>query len=304
MRVRCLWNQSPHNAFTDLCRWQNRFWLIFREGGDHASADGRLRLLTSADGEDWASHHLFQLENTDLRDPKLMVLPSGALAVLAGGVHQLGDPHLRSYLWVLEEDDLWSGPRPIAERDYWVWRLCWHGEQGLGIGYGSVGGTSHVRLYRTTTGDDWDILVPNLCDQDYPNESAMVFAADGHCTCLLRRDRGAATALLGTADPPYFHWQWRDLGIRIGGPALLRLPDGLLLATVRLYQPQVRTVLCRLDPQQPRLQELVTLPSAGDCSYAGMVAAGDRLWISYYAQHEGPCAIYLADLAIDPQWRG
>ena len=44
--------------------------------------------------------------------------------------------------------------------------------------------------------------------------------------------------------------------------------------------------------------ELLSLPSAGDTSYAGAVISGDRLLVSYYSSHEGRTSIYLARLRI------
>ena len=49
---------------------------------------------------------------------------------------------------------------------------------------------------------------------------------------------------LGTAKPPYKDWTWKDLGKQIGGPAMVRTPDGRLVAGVRLYNGRVRTSLC------------------------------------------------------------
>ena len=54
--------------------------------------------------------------------------------------------------------------------------------------------------------------------------------------------------MLGTARPPYTSWTWRDLGVPIGGPQMIRLPDGRLVAGVRLYDKKVRTSLGWVDP--------------------------------------------------------
>jgi hypothetical protein len=45
-------------------------------------------------------------------------------------------------------------------------------------------------------------------------------------------------------------------------------------------------------------EPVLTLPSGGDTSYAGMVWHGDLLWVSYYASHEGKTAIYLARVKV------
>jgi hypothetical protein len=112
--------------------------------------------------------------------------------------------------------------------------------------------------------------------------------------CLLRRDREPSSAQLGTAAPPYRDWTWRDLGQRIGGPAILRLPNGDWVVGVRLHDGRTRTALCRLDVASGKLSEWLPLPSSGDSSYPGLVWHQDRLFVSYYSSHEGKSAIYVA----------
>lgn len=68
-----------------------------------------------------------------------------------------------------------------------------------------------------------------------------------------------------------------------------------LLAVVRLYDEQVRTALVEIHPDTGVVQELLTLPSKGDTSYAGVVIDGNELWVSYYSSHE------LADSQLDTQ---
>jgi hypothetical protein len=133
-----------------------------------------------------------------------------------------------------------------------------------------------------------------LFSEGYPNESGFEFLPDGTALCLLRRDGEKASAQLGTAKAPYKEWSWRDVGVKIGGPALLRLPDGRLIAGVRLYDGKVRTALVEVDAEAGKLRELVALPSGGDSSYPGLVWHEGVLFVSYYSSHEGKTAIYLA----------
>ena len=50
-----IWDKAPHNAFTDLLRFNNRWYCVFREGKGHVSHDGALRVITSVDGDKWKS---------------------------------------------------------------------------------------------------------------------------------------------------------------------------------------------------------------------------------------------------------
>ena len=51
--VRKIWDRAPHNAFTDLIRFKDRWLCVFREGKAHVSPDGVLSVLSSSDGDTW-----------------------------------------------------------------------------------------------------------------------------------------------------------------------------------------------------------------------------------------------------------
>jgi hypothetical protein len=83
----------------------------------------------------------------------------------------------------------------------------------------------------------------------------------------------------------------------LGGPEFIVLPDGKLVGATRghLENGKRNTYLAWLE-RDGAVRPIVSLPSGGDTSYAGMVLRGDRLLVSYYASHEGKSAIYLATL--------
>lgn len=82
--VKKIWDQAPHNAFTDLVRWNDQFCCAFREGRGHVSTDGRIRVLHSKDADAWASTGLISLDGYDLRDAHLSVTPDNRLMLLGG----------------------------------------------------------------------------------------------------------------------------------------------------------------------------------------------------------------------------
>ena len=53
IEVKKIWDKAPHNAFTDLIRWNDRFCCVFREGRGHACTDGKTRVLKSNNAETW-----------------------------------------------------------------------------------------------------------------------------------------------------------------------------------------------------------------------------------------------------------
>ncbi len=296
VETRKIWDHAAHNAFTDLVRFRDTWFCVFREGKGHVSPDGAVRVISSADGKSWESAALVTSPTFDLRDPKIVATPDGRLLLLAAGVVRDGNVRhpttlrVQSLTWTSRDGVHWDEPQEIADPWYWLWRLSWHGEKAYGLGY-EVRPKASVRLYATSDGRRCDTLVDRLFDEGDPNESSIVFAGDT-AHCLLRRDPG--NGLIGTAEPPYTAWRWKEVGARIGGPHMIRLPDGRFLAVVRLYDEPRRTALCQVDPEKGTLVEILPLPSAGDSSYAGIGLHDGLLWISYYSSHEGKTSIYLA----------
>lgn len=301
LKVDRIWDQSPHNAFTDLIRHDGQWYCAFREGEGHVSDDGKLRVIRSADGETWESAALMEWEGGDIRDAKLSITSNGMI-MLSGAVRYLqplnGNNH-QSLSWLSSDGQQWEGPYACPTGlGTWRWSATWYDGTGYSIGYSGKDVTGC--LYRTGDGKTWEVLRDSIFPQPetYPNESSLVFDKDGKAYCLLRRDKGPATALLGLSQPPYIEWKWKDLGVKVGGPKIIQLSDGRFFATVRLYDGQARTSLCLVDPDEELLTECLKLPSGGDTSYAGMVEHEGQLWISYYSSHEEKTAIYLARVSI------
>lgn len=301
--VRKIWDRAPHNAFTDLVRHNGRLYCVFREGARHVSPDGALRVLRSRDGEAWEPAALIASRDGDLRDAKITVTPDGRLMLSGAVAYPEGSPvRHRSLVWFSRDGTTWTDAQPVADPNYWLWRITWNGAQALGVGYLTEPDRRGVRLYQ---GDarSFQTLVADLGIGGYPNEAAIRFAADGAAYCLLRRDpwKGDAhTALLGRSRPPYREWTWKDLGVRIGGPEFQIVSGDAAVSVVRLYDGEQRTSVCALDLKKGALREILRLPSGGDSSYAGIVRDGSQLWISYYSSHEGKTSIYLARVRYTP----
>jgi hypothetical protein len=293
-----IWEAGQHNAFTDLLRHQERWYCVFREGAGHVSEFGKIRVLSSADGQDWQSLALLSSSDGDLRDAKLSVTPGGKLmltTVLATPKDEATKHQSRVYL--SDDGVTWEGPHDIGDKNFWLWRTTWHDAKAYNIGY-ATHGERKVRLYQSEDGKTFTSLVDDLgVKNEYPNESALGWKDDGTAICLLRCEK-PSLAQLGTAAPPYKEWTWKELDQPLGGPALIRHESGRWLAAGRIYKPSVHTSLCWLDTDNHKLVELAKLPSGGDTSYPGLVWHDNLLWMSYYSSHEGKTSIYLAKLRV------
>jgi len=217
----------------------------------------------------------------------------------AGALHQPAATRHQSLAWFSRDGRTWSAPVNIGEANMWLWRTTWHRGTAYTIGYDTTA-EKFIRLYRSPDGSKFETLVENLFDAGSPNETSLLFEADDTCLCLLRRDGKPNTAQLGTAQPPYTTWTWKDLGAHLGGPHMIRLPDGRIVAAGRMVDGGARTSLGWLDSKSGTLSEFLKLPSGGDTSYPGLVWHSGLLWVSYYSSHEGKTSIYLAKVKLLP----
>ncbi|GAA0367010.1 sialidase family protein [Bowmanella denitrificans] len=301
-----LWSHAPHNAFSDLCEFNNMLVCCFREATNHISGDGKIRVLYL----DWQGkvlrHQLLRIAGADLRDPKLSLTPDNKLMLLAYARYCGADNKTRfgqPTTWLSQDGYSWTAAKGFADRNWWLWRISWHNDKAYGVAYNRS--AQSTRLYSGYPRGSFDCIEPELFGlrkhgKGYPNESDLQFAADGTAYILLRRDADTCTAQLGIAKPPYRRWQWQDLGFYLGGPAMLLLEGNQALLAGRIWRASgPKTALIGLDLVSWKKKLLCILPSGGDTSYPGLVRKGDRLYISYYASHQGQQSrIYLSELEL------
>lgn len=295
--VQRIWDQAPHNAFTDLLRHEGRWYCVFREGSRHVSPDGSLRVITSADGEKWESLALISHPIDDLRDAKLSVTPDGRFMLNGAGMQADKPIRYHSMVWFSsDKGKTWDQGHRIGDPGFWLWRVQWYAGKAYSMGYETNRDRTQrtLRLYRSEDGLHFEPWVKTVNTPNGVGEDRILFADDGSALCLMRHETGTKNGLLGHSKPPFREWVWTELNHRIGGPNMLRLPDGRIIAATRLYSPKARTSLSWLDPDAATLTECLELPSGGDTSYAGMVLHEGTLWVSYYSSHEEKTAIYLA----------
>jgi endonuclease/exonuclease/phosphatase family metal-dependent hydrolase len=302
--VKRIWDAGAHNAFTDLIRWRGRWYCTFRESDAHIGGNGRIRVLVSTDGDAWTSAALVAEAGIDLRDPKFSVTPDDRLMIVVGGSVYEGTRYLGRQPRVLFSSDgsTWTAPQRILAEGDWLWRVTWHEGTAYGVTYQAQtrapGDTASgpaewtAKLVAARDGRTFQDVV-TFAIPGRPNETTLRVMPDGEMVALVRREAGNRFAWLGRSRAPYAAWTWHETGHAVGGPNFIRLPGGDLWASGRSSVGSPTTVLARLTLDGAYVPAL-TLPSGGDTSYAGMVWHDHRLWVSYYASHEGKSAIYLA----------
>jgi len=317
--IRKIFNDGNHNAFTDLCRFQDRYYLTFRScpDGHMLFTSSRIVVMSSRDGQDWEEVHTFSVPKRDVRDPHFLVF-QGKLFVYTGTwwVDTSDTPerdvndHLGFCIWS-ENGSTWHGPRMLdGTHGYYIWRAATHN----GVAYlngrrirdfevvprrAEPAEYMESWLLHSPDGFTWaplGLIQPTLGD-----ETALLLEEDGSMLAVARA--GGRPAQLCRAQPPYTQWTRVELDRHIGGPLLTKWGNHYLVGgRKRLGDAPAVTSLYELIGDQ--LQEIAELPSGGDNSYPGFVAlSATEGLLSFYSSHEGsgtglaPSAIYLARLS-------
>ena len=95
---------------------------------------------------------------------------------------------------------------------------------------------------------------------------------------------------------PLSKMDMESVACKLGGPELIVLDNNNLICVTREYNPgnANRTILSKVTLSGD-FEKLLTLPSGGNTSYAGMVLKDGILYNSYYVSHEGQTSIYTAN---------
>lgn len=299
-------NKADHNAFVDLCEFNQLLFCCYREAENHVSADGTIRILTlDIQGKVLYSNRI-AIPNTDLRDPKITLTPDGQLLLIAYARQTSFNNQTigrRNLTWVSQTGHSWSTAREFADRGWWLWRVRWHKNQAYGFAYNRKQNAIH--LYSGNPRRSFHLhqsfaLSLDKHKKGYPNESDLIFD-NNKAFALVRRDADSYCAQLGHSTFPYKKWSWIDLGRYIGGPVMLRLNTDFAMVAGRIIkQGRLVTGLLKMNLLNGNLQEVLILPSGGDNSYPGLVLKEGRLYISYYSSHEdNKSCVYLAEVNIN-----
>jgi hypothetical protein len=291
--VRKIFGDGKHNAFTALARFRDQYWLAFRTGKDHNSADGDILVLRSADGKEWAEAYRLNAAPDD-RDPQFLLVGKRLL---------LYDPAMTgkdctTYAVYTEDGKTWSKPQPVYEPRYILWKPCAHGgkyyatahkkdEEGDGKGRA-------VHLIVSEDGLRWQ-KVSTIRAGNWESETTLHFEKNGHLLAFLRQKYGSPACEVLEADAPYTEWKRRPAGVpHLSGHSIhtFKGTTYLFSRTVDAATKKTGTMIYTLS--DGKLQPYCVVPSGGDCSYAEAVEHGDDMLVTFYSSHEGATNIYQA----------
>lgn len=344
-----------HNAFTDLILWHGQYYLGYRTAQGHGiEPPGDVIIMRSVDLAHWQQVVRFDTGGDD-RDPKL--LDAGdRLAVTFGtwvprwrSTGSLTDVQhdLLTHISVSRDGSSWSTPRQMYGANYWLWRLV--GADGAWwcaayhFGRRDDRDMRTVHLLRSEDLFDWR-LVAQIRSGGGPGEPVLYAPAPDTLHAVIRTLQPDHHSWLGISNAPYDNWRWHDLGVMIHAPVVLPLPGDRWIVAGRSRQQDLPADSFDAGEQQgpaghptgagtsarasvrasvweikdTAVQHLLTVPSAGDCSYCGLApgtiapdpaasSRGAAVLMSYYSQHDRlplpgepptPSDVYLASMIL------
>ena len=318
--IRRAFHNGAHNAFTDLCWFQDRIYLAFRScpDGHMVHPTSCIIILCSTDrGASWKEVHRFSVHHRDTRDPHFLVFRN-RLFVLTGtwysGATTLPredydlNLHLGYCAWT-EDGVKWNSPVMLdGTFGHYIWRAAVHGEKAYLCGRRKpqfeVKARGEGREVESLMLESDDGLIWRTCSvfqSSLGDETAFLFEADGQGLAIARHGQGKEAGLLRCKSPGA-EWTRTALNEPVGGPLLTRWLNRYVVAGRKTSGSEgPKTTFWWLH--QDRLTEFAVLPSAGDNSYPGLVSLDNSTaLISWYSSHEKDdkgqpiTAIYLAEL--------
>jgi hypothetical protein len=308
---RIQYSDGLHNENTDLIRWGDKTYLVFRggEASQIGSPTARLKIWESSDaGDTWSMTAEVFMQNRDVRDPKF-VLENNKLAIYA--ISRVPGVHVRDaggLAWTVRTETTDGRTFTPAVRVYdetWgFWRFARHNGTLYATGYND--GDTQVGFFSSPDGVSWTKISP-IYDvaNDAPSEAELQFFGDT-AVSLVRLDNG--TTLLDdgqtavcVAQVPYASWDCnRKLDKRLDGPNWFsHNGHQYVIARKHLSGTRKRTAVYELlgdltTPSSPiTLNELFELKSSGDTAYVGvMPLSGDQFLVSWYS----------TNVQTDPPW--
>lgn len=317
--VRRVFHNGEHNAFTDLVRFQGRFYLTFRSCPDghmvHPTAS--IIILVSDDAKEWKQVHRFRVPRRDTRDPHFLVFKD-RLFVYTGTWYS-GETTLPPADWDMNQhlgyaawstDGVtWNSPVMLEGTfGHYIWRANTFGDKAYLCGRRKIGfeitarGEGKQVESLMLESDDGLIWRKRAVFQEIAgDETAFLFEQDGSILGIGRR--GGGTAQLLRSKPPFTQWERKPLKRYVGGPLLVKWGNRYVVGGRRTIGGGPKTAMCWLADD--RLHEFAELPSGGDTSYPGFIEISPtRAIMSWYSSHEKDdkgrqiTAIYMADLEI------
>lgn len=295
-----IYYSSSFNAFTDLAFYNGKWIAVFREGVAHADNNpGRIKIVTSKDGNAWKVENVLSIDSIDLRDPKVIVdtLARKVFITFFGRDFKVGtDRFYRNYVVGYTDTVKTENIKEILQvwpqtPNYILWRWTVLNKQFYGMAYrlsSLTDTTTNLCLTIAESGFSKYLILKRLSLSGQPTETTLRFDKTNRMYLMIRADGGSIR--IGYSNPPYNDFTWMSNGgmPNLGSPNFI-IRDSLLIVTGRTNEDQKFRVFV-YDISTMTILKQLDLPGGYEVGYGGMSmnpANRNELWISYYSIEHG-----------------
>ena len=263
--IRRAFHNGEHNAFTDMVRFRDRFYLSFRScpDGHFVHPTSSMIVLESDDAQTWRPVHRFSVPKRDVRDGHFLILKDRLFVYT--GTWYCGDSSAETdrgrehapemnrqlgYAVVTADGRTWSDPIMLeGTYGHFIWRaaeyngvayLCGRRKREFVELLEDDRSAHESAMLESDDGLIWRKRA--LFQTTHGNETAFLFEPDGSVLAVCRSTLD--NSQLCRSKPPYTEWTRTDLHRFIGGPLLVKWGARYLVGGRKIFGPDDhRTVL-------------------------------------------------------------
>jgi len=304
--IKRIWDRGGHNAYSDITFTRRKLYIAFREAPNNIptseSENGKIRILSSVDGEFWESSAVVEIPGVDLRDPKLSFTPKKRLMVLMRGVKYDGQDikSMTSYISQADpEGKKFSKPEPLELEDPLsseinnLWRMTWYDKIGYGVFTKKDPETGSSKNYLVKNEKKKELeVISELEFTGKPNDITIRFLSGAEMMIIAQTE--GSKGIMGTSKSPYTDWTWEELDKPLESVNFEIIPINKVLLGTTLTDENGKYTALLQGKKGDTFHESFRLPSGGDTGHLGMFAIAGFVWLSYHSSHEGKTSVYYA----------
>lgn len=311
-------HKNRSQAFPDLIKFQERFYLAFRTAPSHfPSTKAHLHIYSSSDGELWQAEHLIDHIH-DVRDPHFLEFRGELHLFFMSHTHGFRHHEPETISYMKKTSGGWTAPEDLPVSKSGFWDIKARDERVYMSVYsreGEAGGKTR-RHFRILVSDDlmhWapafsSPFVREKLGHYETSEASFVFDRQGNIIGTIRSLIYPNLNFSFPVDQPD-SWRMTVDRFKCDGPKLFnhaedfyliarrslfyklrsepyRIFRGLRnLANIARYSfSRKRTALYRFDTDKLQISHLCDLPSHGDTGYSAVAhLTGKRYLLVYYS---------------------
>ncbi len=303
-------------AFPDLIRFNNRFYLAFRTAPSHfPSGKARIRIFSSPDGQEWQPEHSFT-NTQDLRDPHFLIFKGSLYLFFINHSRQLFHHKPENISFIQKTSNGWSAPTTISAVKAGFWNIRSYKNKAYMSIYTRNGlddkrTRNHFKLITSSDLVHWQDVFSSPITREklgryQTSEAAFNFASQGNIIGTIR-SLIYPNLNFKILKSDQKNWKLNVDRFKCDGPNLFRHDGRYFLVARRSIFHQLpsqpfrffhnirktinilrysfsrkRTALYQFDPETLRIHHIKDLPSHGDTGYSAIAPMKDNKYLLVY----------------------